>query len=137
VIKCTHGSSTNIVCRDKSKLSINETKKRLREWLNKNWYSFGREWPYKNIKPRIICEKYMVDESGIELKDYKFFCFNGKVKFFKVDFNRFSDHRANYYDLNKKLLYFGEVKCPPDYQRKLELPSNIYDMVILAEQLSR
>jgi len=137
VIKCTHGSSTNIVCRDKSKLNINETKKRLREWLNKNWYSFGREWPYKNIKPRIICEKYMVDESGIELKDYKFFCFNGKVKFFKVDFNRFSDHRANYYDLNKKLLYFGEVKCPPDYQRKLELPSNIYDMVILAEQLSR
>ena len=137
VIKCTHGSSTNIVCRDKSKLNINETKKRLREWLNKNWYSFGREWPYKNIKPRIICEKYMVDESGIELKDYKFFCFNGKVKFFKVDFNRFSDHRANYYDLNKKLLYFGEVKCPPDYQRKLEFPSNIYDMVILAEQLSR
>ena len=46
--------------------------------MNRNWYWYGREWPYKNVKPRIICEKYMVDESGIELKDYKFFCFDGK-----------------------------------------------------------
>jgi len=137
VLKPNHTSGNVFICTDKYKVDYKALKKEVDKWMKREYYWVHREWPYKNIKPRIICEKYMVDESGIELKDYKFFCFNGKVKFFKVDFNRFSDHRANYYDLNKKLLYFGEVKCPPDYQRKLELPSNIYDMVILAEQLSR
>src|SRR5690606_20869532 len=77
VLKCTHGSNCNIICKDKKELDIEDSKNKLEKWMKKSWYWFGREWVYKDLKPRIICEKYMVDESGVELKDYKFFCFNG------------------------------------------------------------
>ena len=47
--------------------------------MKKNYYNAYREWPYKNVKPRIVAEKFMVDESGDDLKDYKIMCFNGKA----------------------------------------------------------
>lgn len=71
-----------------------------------------------------------------ELKDYKFFCFNGKVKFFKVDFGRFVEHHANYYSPEGKLLDFGEQAFLPDSSYKIVLPENINEMVFLAEKLS-
>ena len=71
-----------------------------------------------------------------ELKDYKFFCFNGKVKFFKVDFGRFVEHHANYYDIVGKLLPFGEKSFEPDPNYIIELPDNLRDMISLAEKLS-
>ena len=71
-----------------------------------------------------------------ELKDYKFFCFNGKVKFFKVDFGRFVEHHANYYSPKGELLDFGESAFPPDNTYLIELPSNLNKMVSLAERLS-
>lgn len=97
---------------------------------------FGREWPYKNVKPRIIAEQYMEDDADGDLKDYKFFCFNGKVKFFKVDFNREQFHRANYYDCNGNILSFGEVICPPDFNKNIVMPSNLNKMIKLAEKVS-
>ena len=72
-----------------------------------------------------------------ELKDYKFFCFNGKVKFFKVDFGRFVEHHANYYDTDGNLLPFGEKSLEPDPNYIIELPNNLKDMIALAERLSK
>lgn len=72
-----------------------------------------------------------------ELRDYKFFCFEGEVKIFKVDFDRFTDHRANYYNKDGQLLYFGEVDCPPDYNRIINLPINLTHMIVLAEKLAK
>lgn len=77
------------------------------------------------------------DKKHDELSDYKFFCFNGSVKCFKIDFDRFVGHRANYYDRNKNLLYFGETICPPDYERKLAIPAEIDNMISLAERLAK
>lgn len=71
-----------------------------------------------------------------DLKDYKFFCFNGAVKVFKIDFNRYSNHQANYYTKDKKLLPFGEVVCPPDLQKEMYFPSNLNKMIELSECLS-
>lgn len=71
-----------------------------------------------------------------ELKDYKFFCFNGKVKFFKVDFGRFVDHHANYYSLDGNLLDFGEKAFEPDPTYPIELPENLNKMISLAEKLA-
>lgn len=71
-----------------------------------------------------------------ELNDYKFFCFNGKVKFFKVDFGRFVEHHANYYSPKGELLDFGESAFPPDNTYLIELPSNLNKMISLAEKLS-
>ena len=79
VIKCSHDCGGHVICRDKTKLNIKEAKEKLRVALKRNYYYDGREWPYKNVVPTIFAEKYMEDEFG-ELRDYKFFCFNGDVK---------------------------------------------------------
>lgn len=71
-----------------------------------------------------------------ELRDYKFFCFNGVVKLFKIDFDRFVGHRANYYSPQGELLKFGEIICPPDYGRDIVIPQEIAQMKKLAEKLS-
>lgn len=136
VLKCTHDSGGIVICKDKSTLEIKKVITKLSKGLKKNYFFQNREWPYKNVKPRIICEKYMVDESGYELKDYKLFCFNGRVRCLKVDFNRARDHHANYYDNEWNLLKFGECKCPPDYTRKIEKPITLSKMIALAKRLS-
>ena len=71
-----------------------------------------------------------------ELKDYKFFCFNGKVRFFKVDFGRFVEHHANYYSPEGELLEFGEQGLEPAPNYPIELPNNLGEMISLAERLS-
>lgn len=72
-----------------------------------------------------------------QLNDYIFFCFNGKARFFKVDFGRFVEHHANYYDTNGNLLPFGEKCFKPDPGYIIELPNNLGDMIALAERLSK
>ena len=137
VMKCTHDSGGVIICKDKSKVNIETIRKKIYKALNNNYYYHSREWQYKEVKPRIIIEKYMEDKETNELRDYKFFCFNSQVKIFKIDFDRFKNHRANYYDNNKKLLYFGEKNYPPDFNKKLQMPYNIDKMIDLAEKLSK
>jgi hypothetical protein len=136
VIKCTHDSASTFVCSDKKTFDFKKAEKRIRERLNTHYYMLGREWPYKFVEPKIIVEQFMVDESGTELKDYKFFCFNGKVKCFSVDFNRFTNHRANYYTPDFELLTLGKKLCPPDPNQKLEKPQHLDEMIKIAEHLS-
>lgn len=136
VIKCAHDSAGVVVCCDKKNINIEEAKKKLQKGLGRSYYKTNREWPYKNVPRRIICEQYLVDDSGYELKDYKFFCFNGKVKLFKIDFDRTIGHKANYYDINGNILSFGETICPPDFNKQLVLPSKFDDMIKIAERLS-
>lgn len=137
VLKTTHGGGGGgvAICNDKEHFDTAEAKRKLEKSLSVDIYRSLREWPYKNVKRRIIAEEYMQDGSG-ELKDYKFFCFNGRVEFFKIDFDRFVDHHANYYDRNGKLLPFGEADLPPVPDKKLEIPHNIQEMIVLAEKLS-
>lgn len=136
VIKCTHDSHGLVVCRDKSKLNISAAKKALKKALKRNYFHIYREWPYRDVKPRIIVEEYLEDSTTKDLRDYKFFCFNGKARFYKVDFDRFIDHHANYYDIDGNMLYFGEEVCPPLFDRKLEMPSTIQKMIGYAEKLA-
>lgn len=137
VIKCTHDSGSTIVCQDKKNFNIKEAKKEINKSLKYNYYYSGREWPYKNVKPKILVEQYILDNELKELRDYKIFCFNGKAKIFKVDYNRFSEHRANYYDKNLKLLEFGEKICPPEINKKIDIPKDIYKMFDLSEIISQ
>ena len=88
VLKCTHDSGGNYIVTDKSKMNVELARKKLESHLKVNYYWHMREWPYKYVKPRILAEEYMVDESGYELKDYKFFCFDGKVKYLFVATDR-------------------------------------------------
>mgnify|MGYP003571350465 CR=1 FL=1 len=137
VIKCTHYSGDVIICNDKKKFDILKAKIKINKILKKNLFYFAREWPYKNLKPRIIIEELLENPNGDDLKDYKIFCFNGKAKLFKIDFDRFTDHRANYYDLEKKILPFGEEICPPDFDKDLLIPKSVDEMMRIASILSK
>lgn len=135
VLKCTHGSGSNIICLDKKRLDVEEAKKKLGKWMKKNWYWFGREWAYKNVRPRIICENFMVDESGKELKDYKIFCFDGEPKLIQVDFDRFRDHKRNIYDLDWNLVDLT-IKYPRDPNKTIARPDKLDEMLDVARKLS-
>lgn len=81
VLKCNHNSGLGMcICKDKSTLDVAKVRTGLRKGLKENYYLSGREWPYKDVERKIVCEQYMEDSTTEELRDYKFFCFDGEVK---------------------------------------------------------
>ena len=136
VLKCNNDSGGIVICKNKKDFDEAKAKSFLKERLKNNGYWYGREWPYKNVKPCIIAEKYMEDSISKDIKDYKFFCFNGSMEFFDIDIDRFIEHRANYYDRNGNFFPFGKTYCPPDYTKKIEMPKNLDKMIELAETIS-
>lgn len=137
VLKCTHDSGGLVICKDKDNLDKSKAKRKLKKCLANNYYNEGKEWPYKHVKKKIIAEKYLKDTSNKDndLRDYKFFCFNGTVEFFKIDFGRFVEHHANYYDRKGNLLPFGEVSCPPK-EIDMPMPLNLDKMISMAERIA-
>ena len=135
VLKCTHDSGGIVICKDKRNFDINKAKKTLNKFLVRQYYYEHREYPYKDVKPRIIAEKYMVDESGTELKDYKFFVFNGNAKIFFIVTNRFIDTKFDFFDINFNLLPFE--RGYPNSCNIIEKPENFEQMVTLANRLSK
>jgi len=108
VLKCTHDSHSIVICRDKSKLDKPQTIKKLSARLKSNGYWYGREWPYKNVPPRIIAEKYMEDASTGGLVDFKFLCFSGHPQFIEVHRNRFTQKYSQlFYDMQGHVQAFN------------------------------
>lgn len=136
VLKGTHGSGFNIICTDKSKLNWLEEKKVMNRWLSTNYYYKNREWVYRDIKPRIICEKYLEELASGDLRDYKVFCFNGKPKLIQVDFDRQYNHRRNFYDLNWNFIDV-EIKYPNDPNEFIPRPIKLTEILKLSEKLSK
>lgn len=137
VLKCNHNSGTGMcICKDKSKLDIEKVRKELNKGLKENYFYHGREWPYKNVKPRIIAEKYMVDESGTELKDYKFMCFGGKCENIFVCSERYENElKVTFFDTE-----WNRMKFERHYkasQKIINKPKKLDKMIVLAEELSK
>ena len=137
VMKPTHDSGTVIVCKDKSKLDIKECRKKINKALKRNYYYVHREWPYKNVKPRIIIEKYIVDENN-ELLDYKFSCFNGYVDNVMVCIDRkINDTKFYFFNRNWELLRINKrgIEAPVNFQ--LPKVKNMEKMFRITEKLSK
>ena len=100
VIKCTHDSGSVTVVKDKKKLKYLKEKIYFDLKLKCNFYNRYREWPYKNVKPRIIIEKFMEDDKSDALTDYKFFCFNGEPKFMYISKDESKDPRTDFFDMD-------------------------------------
>lgn len=138
VLKCTHDSGGIVICSDKSKLDIEAAKDKLRRGMKVNYYYQNREWPYKQVKPRIIAEQYMVDESGYELKDYKFFCFDGEVKLLFIASDRGSkteETKFDFFDTNFNHLPF--TNGHPNSKKKITKPQGFDEMKKIAALLSK
>ena len=95
VLKATHGSGWNIICPDKSKIDWTLAKAKMRKWLRSDFSQNGREWQYHEIKPQIICEKFLVDPELPMLRDYKLFTFKGGTKYIWVDFTESAGKLGN------------------------------------------
>lgn len=135
VLKCTHDSGGLVICKDKSQLDINAAKKKINKCLKRNFYYLTREWPYKNVKPRIIAEKFMVDESGTELKDYKLFCFDGEPKVLYVATDRPYNTKFDFFDMEFNHLPF--TNAHPNSDKEIKRPLGLTEMAELAGKLSK
>lgn len=135
VLKCTHDSGGLVICTDKSSFNADNAKNKIEHALRRKYYKNTREWPYMNVKPRIIAEQYMVDESGYELKDYKFFVFNGVMKamFVATDRTANSETCFDFYDRNFNHLPF--INGHPNSKGHINKPNNYEEMIALAERL--
>ena len=136
VLKASHASGWNLIVKDKSKISWPIWRKHMQYWLTHDIEWNGREWHYAHMKPRIVCEKYLEDESGA-LMDYKFYCFDGEPKFLQVNVGRGTAHSTqNYYDLEWNLLPFGKSQ-PHNPNLHVDKPARFDEMVRLARELTK
>ncbi|MBE6594439.1 MAG: glycosyl transferase [Ruminococcaceae bacterium] len=139
VLKCTHDSASYVICRDKSRFDKKKAKKRLEQALKINFYYRNREWPYRNVPPRIIAEVYLSDtnqnEAGCSLVDYKFFCFDGVPKAMFISKECGDTHVTDWFDMEYNHLPIKmanpHADVPPAKPEKFE------DMVRLATILSQ
>lgn len=137
VIKCNHGCGYNIIVKNKNDINLSEIKNKINKWMKTNFaFSCGFEMHYRDIKPKIIIEKYIENKnSNGDLYDYKFWCFNGKVKYIQFLSERYIDGlKMAFYDKdwNKQNFVYN---YPLDI-KNIEKPSNLEKMIELAEILS-
>lgn len=134
VLKCTHDSGSVKIIRDKTKINHEELKRFYKEKLNRNPYYTGREYPYKNVKPMIIAEKYMVPSGASDIEDYKFFCFNGKPEIMFVATDRSVDCKFDFYDMDFNHLDIENIH--PQSGKCIEKPETFEEMKQIAAKLS-
>ena len=138
VLKCNHNSGLGMcICKDKKSLNIKKVKEGLTKGLAQDYYLEGREWPYKNVQRKIVCEKFMKDNTG-ELADYKIHNFNGDPKVILVCTNRFKESglREDFYSNTWEHL---AVQRPgyPNAENPLKRPAELDKMLELAKILAK
>ncbi len=120
VLKCTHDSGGLVICKDKANLDIEAAKLKLQKSLKTDFYLMGREWPYKNVPRKIIAEKFMEDSQNEDLRDYKFFCFDGVVKALFVASDRQNPNEETKFDFFDA--DFNPLKCRNGHPNSINLP---------------
>ena len=134
ILKATHGSAWNIIIDDKRAADEKYIQAYFRKRLKRSYYTYSREWAYKNVKPRVICEELILDECGKLPNDYKVFCFNGTPVFVGVDFDRSINTTRVVYDFNWKATGFS-VTYPPSEKTK-ERPVALEEIYKISENIA-
>ena len=143
VLKTTHDSGGVIIVKNKKQLELNAIRRKMNNSLRRNYYYYGREWPYKNIKPRIIAEPYLTNDSRKpldlqELSDYKFYCFNGEVNCVMICYDRGSgDTKYYFFDTEWNLLRINKrgLNAPENFT--IQKPGCLEKMIAVASKLSK
>ncbi len=135
VLKCTHDSGGLIICKDKTTFDVNAAKKKIKSSMKRNYYWAGREWPYKDVKPRIIAEIYMNEDGHTSLTDFKFFCFNNVPQFLYISegLDNHSTAAISFFDFNGKRLPFAREDYAP-FLKDYSLPGNFSEMLDIARK---
>ena len=136
VLKATHGSGFNLIVKDKKEINWKMWNRIMKSWLHQDIYWSGREWVYKDLKHRIVAERYLEDETG-ELRDYKFFCFNGTPRFMQLEVGRFGKNKSrNFYDMDWNVMPFGK-EFPHNPELLVERPYAFDEMKKIATDLCK
>ena len=135
VLKCNHDSGGLVVCKNKKDLDLIAAKKKLRKGLKHTYITQNREYPYAKVPRQIIAEPFIVDESGYELKDYKFFCFDGQPKFLFVATGRLeNDVKFDFFDMDWN--HIPVKNGHPNSLKPIRKPEGFEKMVEIAKKLS-
>ncbi|MEI6865952.1 ATP-grasp fold amidoligase family protein [Flavicella sp.] len=134
IIKTNHDSGSTFIIRDKKEYNWKELKEKLKASLHNNFYFASREWPYKNIPPRIIVEKLLIQKNGKVPNDYRFYCTKGKVNYIQLEIERESSHSRNIYDLDWNILHITRGDIPSS--KKIAKPRKLKEMISLCKKLS-
>lgn len=138
VLKTTHGSGGSgvVICKDKNSFDFEEAKRKLKRSLaHSDTYAHYREWPYKNIKRRIIAEKFLANDNE-DLEDYKIHCFNGVPKVILVCRDRFKKELTeDFYTTEWEHL---DIKRPShdNASQPISRPAELEEMLELSRKLS-
>jgi hypothetical protein len=135
VLKATHGSKWNLLCPDKTQLNFPRAQAKMKYWLSRNFYWYGREWVYRDLKPRIIAECFLRGPDGQPPADLKFFCFNGNPRLVQVDADRFRCHRRSFYTPDWKRLP-ATMTFPP-IENPMPAPSRLEAMLDICRRLAQ
>ena len=134
-LKCNHGSGWNIIVTDKSKLDLDEAKRKIERWMGTNYAcQAGFEMQYNQVKPKIIAEEYMENDDG-DIYDYKIYCFGGKAKYIQFLMDRKNGLQMAYFDTKWKKQ--GFVHNHPRIEKNIPKPDNLNEMLNLAEVLAQ
>lgn len=138
VLKATHSSGYNFVCENKNLVDWQMKFKELKKWLNHNYFWETREWVYKDIKPRIICEKYLSESEEVtSLTDYKIYCFNGEPMYCQVIRDRGSGGTIDFFDKEWNHMEFTGLQRLPHSSEKIEKPKKYKEMLEISKTLSK
>lgn len=145
VLKCNHNSGTGMyICKDKSRMDIAKVRTGLWMGLKEDYFLHSREWPYKNVMRKILAEKFMEDKNTSELRDYKFFCFDGVAKYCQVISDRSTEEKIDFYDMdwNRLIGLIGLIGLSPSHvirnsEESIECPKTLEDMKRMASILSK
>ena len=139
ILKCTHDSGGFVICKDKASFDYKAAKKRITKRLKGNFYWKGREWPYKNVHPRIIAEPYIDSLGKQDSVEYKLTCFDGVAKLITVcqgiAHSALSERTNDHYDRDlNRLSWYAYYKNP---EEPFTFSNEIYKIIELAEKLSK
>ena len=137
VMKTTNGGGGNnvYICHDKTKIDKAAVSRMMDESMKYDIYRNFGEWPYKDVKPRILVEKLLESKDG-DIRDYKFYCFNGETKLVLVASNRFTTHNYDYFDMDFNHLDITS-RCGSHASNPIEKPANFELMKKLVSQIAK
>lgn len=136
VMKCTHDSGSVVLCRNKEEMNFKSVKKQINKRLKKNPFWWAREWPYKNIKPRIIVETFLKDGENDFLPVYKFFCFNGEPRIIQqIQNDKQPNETVDYFDTNWNRIEM--MQRFPNSTHPVKKPEKLSEMLDIAATLSK
>lgn len=131
-LRGTHGSGYNIIVQENHKFNKRKAAKKFKKWLSENYYYLGREKNYFKIKPRIMCDRFLISKENEGLPEMKVFCFGGKAKFIShticiggKTYSNLFDSKWNYLNIRRGYHHYRDKSIPKNHCKIIEVAERL------------